>query len=60
MSKVARSHLTVRVDPAAKAHSAFEAVQESERTGVRWTTAMVVRAWLVLGRNAWLDGKRPE
>jgi hypothetical protein len=54
-----REHLTIRVAPGAREHAAYEAAQESQRVGVRVSRSEVLRAWLALGRAAWIEGKRP-
>jgi hypothetical protein len=55
----AREHITFRGSVGANAHARFEAEQESERVGVRVSRSEVLRAWLALGRAAWIEGKRP-
>jgi hypothetical protein len=55
----AREHITFRGSVGANAHARFEAEQESVRVGVRVSRSEVLRAWLALGRAAWIEGKRP-
>lgn len=56
----AREHVTVRANVGANAHARFEAEQEALRSGGKWTRSDVLRAWFVMGRQAWLEGRRPN